>query len=85
MLDATDAPPPSLQYANDPRGTAYSANVDVSEFGYMRATSSRGVPPFDLTQPLQANVQSELRFEYGDDFWRLIDLLGSEEVPLEVG
>ena len=84
VLDATGAPPPSLQYANDPRGTVYSANVDVSEFGYMRATSSRGVPPFDLTQPLQANVQSELRFEYGDGFWALIDRLGSEDAPLEV-
>ena len=84
VLDATNAPPPSLQYANDPRGTPYGANVDVSEHGYMRVTASRGVPAFDLAMPLQANVNAELRFEYGDEFWRLIDRLGSEDVPLEV-
>lgn len=85
VLDATGAPPPSLQYANDPRGTAYSANVDVSEHGYMRVTASRGVPAFDLTLPLQANVNAELRFEYGDGFWALIDRLGTEGAPLDVG
>lgn len=85
VLDATDAPPPSLQYANDPRGTPFGANVGVSEHGYMRVTASRGVPAFDLTQLLHANVQSELRFEYGDGYWALIDRVGSQDVPLEVG
>ena len=51
----------------------------------MRVTASRGVPAFDLTLPLQANVNAELRFEYGDGFWALIDRLGTEGAPLDVG
>ena len=43
------------------------------------------VPAFDLGKTLEENARSELRIEYGDRYWALMDQLGtSVEHALEV-
>ena len=34
------------------------------------------MPRFDLEKPLDENIYSELRYDYGDSYWDLHELLG---------
>jgi hypothetical protein len=77
LIDGDRAGPPHLEMANDPRGTRLGANVNLTDAGWMRVESSRGVPPFDLSRSLQDNIRSELRWEYGEDYWALHEQLGN--------
>jgi hypothetical protein len=82
VVDGDNAPLPTLSLVNDPRGTRFNANVDVSEWAYMRCISN--IPAFDLTRRLEQNIGSELKSEYGEAFWNIHERLGSREVPLEL-
>ena len=43
------------------------------------------VPAFDLDAGIDANAGAELRFSYGDEYWELVDRIGtSAEYALEV-
>ena len=82
VVNGDGAPLPTLSLANDPRGTRFNPNVDVSEWGYMRSLST--IPPFDLTRTLEQNIGSEFKSEYGEGFWDIHQKLGTREMPLEV-
>lgn len=74
---------PLLHRVNDPRGTPFVARCTVSEYGMFRA--ARDIPPLDWTRPLSEQAASELSFEYGGEFWETHDMLGTADLPLDVG
>ena len=74
---------PLLHRVNDPRGTQFVARCTVSEYGMFRA--ARDIPPLDWTRPLSEQAASELSFEYGDEYWETHDMLGTADLPLDVG
>ena len=74
---------PLLHRVNDPRGTPLAPRCTVSEYGLFRA--ARDIPPLDWTRPLSEQVASELSFEYGDQYWQTHDMLGTVDLPLDVG
>ena len=74
---------PLLHRVNDPRGTPLAPRCIVSEFGLFRA--ARDIPPLDWTRPLSEQVASELSFEYGDEYWQTHDILGTANLPLDMG
>ena len=74
---------PLLHRVNDPRGTPLAPRCTVSEFGLFRA--ARDIPPLDWTRPLSEQAASELSFEYGDEYWGTHDMLGTADLPLDVG
>ena len=77
LLDGESAGPPYLQMANDPRGTRLQPNVELTEAGWMRVLRGR-VPAFSVDRSLEENINSELRWDYGDDYWDLHTLLGTD-------
>lgn len=77
LVDGDTSGPPYMMRLNDPRGTRLQANVGLTEGGYVKVTQRR-VPAFDLGKPLEANASSELRLEYGDEYWAMMDALGSD-------
>jgi len=81
VVDGAEAGPPFLQRINDPRGTRLRPNVEVTEHGFVRVIASR-IEAFDPEQPL--STKSELRFEYGEEYWQTQALLGTEHMPLRV-
>ena len=74
---------PLLHRVNDPRGTQFVARCTVSEYGMFRA--ARDIPPLDWTRPLSEQAASELSFQYGDEYWETHDMLGTVDLPLDVG
>ena len=74
---------PLLHRVNDPRGTPLAPRCTVSEYGLFRA--ARDMPPLDWTRPLSQQAMSELSFEYGDEYWQTHDMLGTADLPLDVG
>ena len=74
---------PLLHRVNDPRGTPFVPRCTLSEFGLFRA--ARDIPPLDWTRPLSEQAASELSVEYGEDYWKTHDMLGSAALPLDVG
>ena len=74
---------PLLHRVNDPRGTPLAPRCTVSEYGLFRA--ARDIPPLDWTRPLSEQAASELSFEYGDEYWETHDMLGTADLPLDVG
>ena len=74
---------PPLYRVNDPRGTPFAPRCTVSEFGLFRA--ARDISPLDWTRPLSQQTASELSFDYGKPYWDTHTMLGSAELPLDVG
>ena len=74
---------PLLHRVNDSRGAPLSPRCTVSEYGLFRA--ARDIPPLDWTRPLHEQATSELSFEYGDEYWQTHDMLGTADLPLDVG
>ena len=72
LVDGTTGGFPLLQRMNDPRGTRYKANVELTEGGWARVAQKRGVPAFDLTAGKDVNIAAELRFSYGEGYWERI-------------
>lgn len=67
-----------LQFANDARGISkFTNNCEITDGGYIRTT--RCIPAFNMQKSLLDNVDSEIRFDYGDGYWKLY---GSEEMPI---
>jgi len=83
IVDGASAAEPFLQRINDPRGTRYRPNVDVSDWGYVRCVAAR-IPGFRLDRTLDENCAAELKLRYDDSFWDIFQRLGSAEMPLEV-
>ena len=84
LVDGATAGPPHVPLCNDPRGTALTANAELTDGGYLRVVHAR-VPAFDLGKTLEENARSELRIVYGARYWALMDQLGtSVEHALEV-
>ena len=84
LLDGHGYGPPSIHLCNDPRGSALQPNADLTDAGWLRVIQTR-VPAFDMGKSIDANVQSELRFSYGEHYWDLHDLLGrSAEYAIEL-
>ena len=75
LVDGHTQGPPFLAKVNDPRGTNMRPNVFISPFGYMCVLQAR-IPAFDFDLGLEANRASELRFSYGDEYWRMMSQLG---------
>ena len=74
---------PLLHRVNDPRNTPFAPRCTVSEYGLFRA--ARDIPPLDWARPLSEQVASELSFEYGGGYWQTHDMLGTADLPLDVG
>ena len=84
LLDGEGAGPPHVALCNDPRGTALQPNAQLTDAGWLRVTQAR-VPTFDLDASIDANIGSELRLAYGDEYWELMERLGtSAAYALEV-
>ena len=86
LLDGSDTAttPPCIPLVNDRRNTRprLMPNCVLSEHGYLKVTRS-AMPAFNLNAPIEDNVDSELRTDYGEDFWSLVERVGTNEVPLE--
>ena len=76
LVDGETGGPPFLHRMNDPRGTQMKANVHLTPGGWVRVAQLR-VPAFDLQQGLDANIKAELRLEYGKEYWKMMDGLGT--------
>ena len=74
---------PLLHRANDSHGTPFVARCTVSDFGLFKA--ARDIPPLDWTRPLSEQAASELSFEYGSEYWETHGMLGTADLPLDVG
>ena len=61
--------PPCIPLVNDRRGSRLMPNCHISEHGYLKVTRS-SMPAFNLNATIEDNVDSELRTEYGDLFWK---------------
>lgn len=84
LVDGEDCPPPFLHRINDPRGSGLRSNIELTPGGWVKVIQ-REVLAFDLDAGLDANIRSELRFSYGDDYWSIMERLGNTaELPLEV-
>ena len=83
LMDGENGGAPYIQLCNDPRNTRLTDNTELSEYGWLRVTHAR-VPAFDLDRTLEENVQSELRWDYTDDYWHYHELLGTSHEPIEV-
>ena len=82
LLDGEHGGAPYIQLCNDPRNTRLGANAELSDYGWLRVTRAR-IPAFDLDKTIEQNLQSELRWEYGDDYWDFHESLGTHELPIE--
>lgn len=83
LVDGSSQGPPYMSRINDPRGTPYrSTNVTLTSGGWIRATKS--IQAFNPAKSLAENAKSELRFDYGDEYWALRNLLGTGELPILV-
>ena len=77
LIDGETATAPHIPLINDPRGTALTANAELTDGGYLRIVHAR-VPAFDLERTLEQNARSELRIEYGSRYWRMMEALGAD-------
>ena len=82
LLDAGEGEePPFISAANDPRNTSLTANALLTPGGKLIAV--RAIPAFDWQAPtISANVASEIRFDYQDEYWDLFEHLGSADTPI---
>lgn len=78
---AQDAPP-CIPYVNDRRGTRCMPNCVLTEHGYLKVIRA-SMPAFNLNATIADNNDSECRIDYGKFYWDLIDMIGSEDAPLE--
>lgn len=69
IVDGATSGPPYLMRCNDPRGSRYKPNTRYTDGGYMRISQSR-VKAFDMSKSVQDNIVSELRVDYGSDYWQ---------------
>ena len=85
LVDGGGGSAPHVQRCNDPRGLpALTPNADLTDAGWLRILHAR-VPPFDLGKTIAANIASELRIDYGHEYWDMMERLGtSAEYALEV-
>lgn len=81
LVDGADGPPPFLHRINDPRGSGKRSNVDLTPGGWIRIRQRR-VPAFDIDRGVDDNIDAELRFSYGDDYWNLISHVGGAQLPV---
>ena len=75
LVDGDTMGAPYLQMVNDPVNTRFKPNVFISPGGYMKCISA--IPAFDFSKTLHENRRSELRFDYGSDYWRQMRKLGT--------
>ena len=79
LVDGENGGPPFLHRMNDPRGSGLRANVELTWGGWVMATQTR-VPAFKLYRGTEANIASELRLSYTDEYWRL----GTKKAPIDL-
>ena len=73
LVDGEDGPsPPYVFRINDPRGTRLRPNVMCTQGGWIRLATN--IPAFDMQKDAAQNIGSELRYDYGEDYWDLIEL-----------
>lgn len=75
LIDGHTQGPPFLSRVNDPWGTPYNQNVIISPGGYMRVVAA-SIPRFSFDRPLRENLKAELKYSYGQEYWRAMALLG---------
>lgn len=75
LLDGEGGGPPHVELCNDPQGTALQPNAVLTDSGWLRIVQAR-VPAFDLSRSVAQNATSELRIDYGDEYWALQSELG---------
>ena len=68
-------------------GTApplFSVSINCMQQSYTQTQPVSTIPAFDLTRTLEHNIGSELKSEYGEEFWNIHERLGSRELPFEL-
>ena len=85
LVDGEGGGAPHVELCNDPRNAGgLTPNADLTDAGWLRILHAR-VPPFDLARSIDANIASELRLDYGDEYWDMMDRLGtSRDYAIEV-
>jgi hypothetical protein len=84
LLDGEGGGPPYVERVNDSRNTRFQRNAVLTDAGWLRIVHSR-VPAFDLEKSVEENIYSELRVDYQDEYWDLMDALGNTaEYAIEV-
>ena len=83
VVNGSTAGPPYLSKANDPLGTRHRPNTSLTPGGFMKVDQS-SIPAFDLEKTLAANVKSEIRWDYGKDYWATFKVLGTSVLPLSI-
>lgn len=76
LVDGERSGPPFLPRINDPRGTMLKPNVTLTPGGWIRVAQA-SVPTFDLDKGVDDNIASELRYEYGDEYWAIMNRVGA--------
>lgn len=79
LVDGEDAGAPFLHRINDFRGSGRRENARLTEGGWIQITKSH-IPRFDLNRGVDANLSSELCFDYDNEYWRL----GSKDYPVDL-
>ena len=74
LIDGEGGGPPYIHLCNDARGTL-TPNCGLTDSGWLRVLNTR-VTRFDPRLTIAQNGRSELRIEYGDQYWALFDALG---------
>jgi len=84
LIDGETGGGAMLQLINDPRGTGYRANVELRPSGKVVVTS-KNIPAFNFNKSVRWNVRSELRFRYGEGYWKALKAIGkSIECAIDV-
>ena len=84
VFDPSEYPGMYAYLMNDPTGTNFQANVQVTTGGYVQALVD--IPAFDFNQSIIQNVSSELIWTYDQDasFLRDQQALGTSTAPIEI-
>ena len=78
LIDGEEGGAPHVHFCNDPRGTSLKANAEITDGGWLRVLQTR-VPAFKLDSTLEENIKSEFRIDYGEEYWDLQEVLGTDE------
>ena len=77
LLDGEEGSAPHIEFCNDPKGTRLKVNASITDGGWLRVLKGR-VPAFRLDRTIEENINSEFRIDYGQEYWDLQEVLGTD-------
>lgn len=84
LIDGSTGKGPRLQHMNDARGTRKKNNIVMKQSG--ACVADKDIKQrFKFNKNITDNIDSELRFDYGEEYWHLMERLGkSADFPIEL-